>query len=252
MTHRYTSIFSYYGGKSKLAHLYPKPRYDRICEPFAGAAAYSLRYCEHPVTINDLDPITTAIWSFLLSPTAADMVELYVPTTVPVGAHVSTDILPDQMLGSGLLPLLQAEANRGTQGARGVHDQVTGLAAECWPRLKPRLLYWIPKIAHWHLYSIDYATIRAEGEPATWFVDPPYSNTAGGRYRLHSIDYTKLATLCYAWPGQVIVCENSAATWLTDWVPLTTRRGIKSSYQQSTAVEVYKEILNASHSGPVG
>ena len=30
-------MFSYYGSKSKIAHLYPAPQYDRIIEPFAGS-----------------------------------------------------------------------------------------------------------------------------------------------------------------------------------------------------------------------
>ena len=29
-------MFSYYGSKSKIVHLYPTPKFDKIIEPFAG------------------------------------------------------------------------------------------------------------------------------------------------------------------------------------------------------------------------
>jgi len=35
-------IWSYYGRKSKLVKYYPEPKYDKIIEPFAGTAVYSL------------------------------------------------------------------------------------------------------------------------------------------------------------------------------------------------------------------
>ena len=35
-------MWGYYGSKSKIASMYPKPMYDKIIEPFAGTAQYSL------------------------------------------------------------------------------------------------------------------------------------------------------------------------------------------------------------------
>lgn len=35
-------MWSYYGTKKKIAKYYPSPQYDKIIEPFAGAAQYSL------------------------------------------------------------------------------------------------------------------------------------------------------------------------------------------------------------------
>jgi len=37
-------MFSYYGSKSKIVDCYPAPRYDKIIEPFAGSARYSLKW----------------------------------------------------------------------------------------------------------------------------------------------------------------------------------------------------------------
>jgi site-specific DNA-adenine methylase len=35
-------MFSYYGSKSKIVKYYPCPAHDKIIEPFAGSARYSL------------------------------------------------------------------------------------------------------------------------------------------------------------------------------------------------------------------
>lgn len=39
-------FFPYYGSKWSLGPLYPAPRHDRIIEPFAGSACYSLHHPE--------------------------------------------------------------------------------------------------------------------------------------------------------------------------------------------------------------
>lgn len=43
-------MFSYYGSKSKIVSLYPKPRYNLVIEPFAGCAWYSLLYSNFRLT----------------------------------------------------------------------------------------------------------------------------------------------------------------------------------------------------------
>jgi len=41
-------MWSYYGSKSKVVKHYPKPKYDLIIEPFAGAAWYSVFASDTP------------------------------------------------------------------------------------------------------------------------------------------------------------------------------------------------------------
>jgi hypothetical protein len=236
---RWKSVFSYYGGKSKIADVYPAPRHDLIIEPFAGAAAYSFRYRDRQVWLNDLDDRVASIWEFLLSPDAADWVERYWPATVRAGA-TSADYLPDNR-PDGLVELFRAEANQGTQGARGVHEQVTSMGEKCWGRTKGKLLEIIPTISHWKFTRRDYEQIS--NLRACWFIDPPYANAAGQRYRESSVDYGKLGSYASTRNGQVIVCENSGATWL-DFRPLNHRRvSIRSRYQRADAREVmfYRE-----------
>lgn len=44
-------MWSYYGSKTKLVDLYPPPKFDKIIEPFAGTAKYSMKYWENDVIL---------------------------------------------------------------------------------------------------------------------------------------------------------------------------------------------------------
>ncbi len=231
MSNGYRCMFSFYGSKSRIAHRYPVPVEDKIIEPFAGGATYSLRYSEKEVILCEKSRRVSAIWAFLLSPDVARWVSM-IPMQVEKGSIVD-NLIPDAPIG--LVELLRAEANQGTQGARGVHKQVTMLGEKCWPRLVPRLRYWVPRIQHWKLIIGDYHAIG--DTEATWFIDPPYNNPAGRRYQECNLDYSELAAWCRSREGQVIVCENLGADWLP-FTPLVERQGIRSRYQKSKAMEV--------------
>ncbi len=231
-TNRFKSIFSYYGGKARIAHLYPEPTHDTIIEPFCGAAGYSLRHYERKVLLYDSDPVTASIWTWLLGGTVSADIQAYFPWNARQGDRVSAILHPDAP--PGMLRLLQSEANAGTQGAKGVHDQITKFGAKAWDRIVPKLEHWVPLIQHWRFHQCDYTAIpNMEG---TWFIDPPYGNNAGSRYRTQITDYKALGSWCLDRWGQIIVCENYGADWLP-FTPLVVRRGVYSSYQLSRAME---------------
>ncbi len=229
---------SYYGGKSKIAHLYPAPIHNLIVEPFAGSGAYSWLHrrtgdgAPREVWLNDLDPKTYSIWKFLTDPAALEAVETFVPDSVTAGQKVS-EIIPSEL--PGLVEICRAEANQGTQGARGIHDQITKMGAKCW-KVKRKLREVIPEVANWKITNLDYKDMF--NVDATWFVDPPYSNAAGSRYRTSGLDYEALGWWCLGRKGQTIVCENAGATWL-DFQPFEhSRVSIRSRYQRADAREV--------------
>lgn len=230
---------SYYGGKSKIAHLYPNPQYDLIVEPFAGSAAYSWLHRRDPATgrsrgvwLNDLDARTYSIWNLLTSPDALSIVEAYVPDNVLAGQRVS-DIIPADY--PGLVEICRAEANQGTQGARGVHDQITSMGAKCW-KVKRKLREVIPEVAHWRITNVSYEDLA--NIPATWFIDPPYKNPAGARYRTSDIDYDNLGWWVLGRKGDVICCENYGANWLPFEPFEHGHVSIRSRYQKANAKEV--------------
>jgi 16S rRNA G966 N2-methylase RsmD len=69
---------------------------------------------------------------------------------------------------------------------------------------------------------------------ATWFIDPPYEG-AGKHYKMGSslIDYNRLGEWCKTRDGQVIVCENSGASWL----PFKEVGNTKTSRKDKTSSE---------------
>ena len=239
--------FSFYGGKSKLVKYYPAPAYPLIIEPFAGAASYSWAHRDnHQVWLNDLDLKVCRIWNFLTDPSAARIASAVVPHMVEKGQKMSEIIAdpgfpPEEgdekywELYYGLVALCQAEANQGTQGAKGVHDQVTSMGAKCWPIFVRKLPIVIEAVQNWSITNLSYDQLP--NLEATWFIDPPYNNVAGKWYRQSSIDYSHLREWCLARRGQVIVTEQAGATWLPFREFSHGHVQISSEYQKSTAKE---------------
>src|SRR5947208_2052595 len=99
-------------------------------------------------------------------------------------------------------------------------NRATSMATATWaPRahggrggLKSKLLEIIPRLRTWTLSSRSYEELP--DIEATWFIDPPYNNPAGGKYAVNDIDYQHLAEWCRSRRGQIIVCENAGADWL--------------------------------------
>ena len=84
-------MWSYYGRKSKLVHLYPEPKHDTIIEPFAGTAVYSL-YQENwkrNVIIRDVNPQIIRLWKWLQNEATPDDI-LSLPDHIP-GERVPLD-----------------------------------------------------------------------------------------------------------------------------------------------------------------
>jgi hypothetical protein len=237
---RISSVFSYYGGKSKIINCYPPPKYELIIEPFAGAAAYGWRWHEHQVWVNELDARVYAIWEFLLRSDALEMVRKYVPVTIKAGTKVD-GILPHG-IPLGLFELVRSQANMGTQGGRSLISQVTWIGAHGWKHVRPKMEEIIPNIQHWTATNLDYAALP--NLEATWFIDPPYSNPHGMRYRQADINYKQLAQWCRSRKGQVIVCENLGAKWLPFKELAHGRIGLRTKYHHVDAQEVLWHQMN--------
>lgn len=214
-THNPQSVFSYYGGKSKVSGKYPLPEHEWIIEPFGGAAAYSWRHREHhQVWVNDIDPVTISIWQFLQLPTALEELTSVCKahTTLETGTCISQ--ICSANTTPGLVSLLQAELGRGFQGRHAVQDKITAWGVGYyWPRLLPKFRIVIPVVRNWKITNLPYQKLEFH-KPATWFIDPPYNNIAGQRYRHHDVDFKELGIWCRARVGQVMVCENAGADWL--------------------------------------
>lgn len=197
-------MFSYYGSKSKVIDCYPKPKHDKIIEPFAGSARYALKWFEKDVLLVDKYKEIIKIWQWLQQCSAGDIKRL---PDLKKGDDIrnftfdcnEAQMLMRFMIGGGFAHPQWIVSPQGFGG--GV---ISG---------KKKIINSLHKIKHWKIVCAEYTEL--ENEEATWFIDPPYQ--FGGHKYIHgnkNIDFEKLASWCKERNGQIIVCENTKADWL--------------------------------------
>ena len=207
-------FWAYYGGKWRAAPLYPKPLFDTIIEPFAGAAGYSLRYPDRKVVLVEKNPKVAATWRYLLRVSAAEVRAL-----PDLGADQTVN---DLAIVEEARLLIGWWINKGTAAPRirassNMRRAVAGLEpcdppSSWWgPQIRERIAWQVDRIRHWRLIEGDYTD--APDVDATWFIDPPYIG-AGKHYPTQPADFGALGTWCQTRRGQVMVCENVGAMWL--------------------------------------
>jgi site-specific DNA-adenine methylase len=192
-------MFSYYGSKTKLIHLYPAPTHDTIIEPFAGAAAYAMQHWQKQVILYDAYPKVAAVWQYLIDASEADILAL--PDLKP------GDKVTDFTLSDPERWLIGFSINRGSSVPKVTASQRSdGLTYKKYIREN------LHKVKHWKVVSASYED--CPNQAATWFVDPPYQKAGKYYYGYTRMDYVKLGAWCKSLQGQVIVCENEGADWL--------------------------------------
>lgn len=199
-------FFCYYGGKWRSAPRYPRPRYERILEPFAGAAGYSTRYPDRKILLVEKDPVVAALWEWLISAKESEILSLplEVPTTVR-----------DLGLAPGPAALIGFWLNKGA--SRPMQSPSAWMRggtspASWWGReIRDRIASQVSAIRHWTIVHGSWTDVLQD--EATYYIDPPYQR-AGRHYRESAIDYPALGAWCRGLRGQVIVCEEEGADWL--------------------------------------
>ena len=194
-------MFSYYGSKSKIVDLYPPPKFDKIIEPFAGSARYSLKYWQKDVLLVDKYEIIVKVWQWLQKCSKNDIAGL---PSVKRGDNVTELNINDEAKW-----LMGFCINRGSIAPKNI------VADFCnWDEDKKRIISYLDKIKHWTIQVGTYDEIPNFPD-VTWFIDPPYKN--GGEYYKFSskeLDFEHLGKWCMERTGQTIVCENTKADWL--------------------------------------
>ena len=217
-------MWSYYGSKTNIAHLYPRPIHDKIIEPFCGTARYSLQYFDRDVLLVDKYDVIVKIWKWLQLCSPNDILGMRrFKTGENINDHVySCDeerLLTGFLVGFGFTGPREAATTRLRDRPNAMNYTIGKIASQ---------LY---KIRHWQILQADYTEI--ENQKATWFIDPPYQ-FGGQSYKCSSkkIDFAHLANYCRSREGQTIVCENMRATWL-DFKPMVSQKVLTGNYQEA-------------------
>lgn len=201
-------MWSYYGAKTNVVDFYPKPKYSKIVEPFAGSARYALKYFDRDVLLIDKYETVVNIWKWLQLCSANDIDSL--PHHFKPGQSINdftfdckaAKDLMGFLIGFGMeRPRVTASVKRMISRPNHVNYSLN--------RIKNNLF----KIRHWEIEYGTYSDIK--DEPATWFIDPPYQY-GGTAYPMSSkhIDFGSLADWSRNRSGQIIVCENIRANWM--------------------------------------
>jgi len=207
-------MWSYYGSKSKIVAYYPNSKYGTIIEPFAGTAQYSLygNNWKKKVILYDKYPIIINVWKYLINANPEKILAL---PNIEDGATVDNyNLTTDEKHLIGFC------INRGSAQPKKSPAKFNN-----WNENKQRIAMDLHKIKHWKVFHGSYED--APDVEATWFIDPPYQ-FAGKWYHSSvsnkSINYPLLGGFCKTRRGQVIVCENIEANWLS-FKPLTSFYG---------------------------
>jgi len=215
-------LFSYYGSKSKIVDLYPSPKFDKIIEPFAGSAQYSLKWFDRDILLVDKYQVIVDVWHYLQQASEADIMGL---PKLRKKEEIPNTLSKEEKMFMGFLVV---------GGAAQPQKKVTSFDGVNVAKDLRRISKELYKIRHWIIKQGDYRDI--ENQEATWFIDPPYQ-FGGELYKESRIDFVHLANWCKSRLGQVVVCENTKATWL-DFYPMrqmsgqvhTTTEAIWSNY----------------------
>lgn len=231
-------MFSFYGTKKLLARYYPKVKYSTIVEPFCGAAQYSL-YGDNwkkEVILYDKDPIITETWLYLIQANKRDILSLpdmYAGDSLD--KHKQLTNAERYLMGFCINP--GSASPKITARAAGNWSLPQANRPSLWNRYKQEIADNLYKVMHWTVKQLDWRDIT-HNYNCTWFIDPPYY--AGGQYyRMNSskINYWDLGEWCKSRNGQVIVCENTKASWM-EFEPLVDLNG---QLHKTTEAIWYKE-----------
>lgn len=207
---RLKPFFSFYGSKYGLAPRYPAPEHGVVIEPFAGSAGYSLLYHTRQVRLYDADAIICGVWDYLIKAHPSDIYSLpdYIETVDDIKG-------PQEVKWLVGFWLERARWYPARTASRGWASRLRCSSdADCfWGyAAKDRIASQLGCVQHWKVSCREFW--KCENDSATWFIDPPYDNHAGRKYKLQVCDYGKLADWCAGRNGLAIVCENEGAEWL--------------------------------------
>lgn len=215
-------FFSYYGSKYLLSKYYAQPKHKTIIEPFAGSAAYSLRYPHKNIVLCDLNEDICLLWQYLINVSEKEIYEL---PLLNLDDHLDDlRLCSEAKILIGFWLRFAVTTPRKTMSKTLYQKQINN-QTQCntWSNpAKKRIIKQLKHIRHWTIKNCDYRDIS--NQTATWFVDPPYQQQ-GKYYKYNKINYEHLGHWCKERQGQVIVCEQFGA----DWLPFKSFRALRNN-----------------------
>ena len=240
-------LFKWFGSKwqAQAARRYPAPQHERIIEPYAGGAGYSLNHCDRQVSIWDEDPLLQELWGWLLRDATSDSVR-----DIPVGLPTGT-VITSLGLSRGQQLLLKNWQRTNNVGNCWTTSSWGSLPGQWTEHTRSRVAEEIHAVKHWKLNdalkSATWATIQA----ATWFIDPPYLYNYRYSRTLPKFDFDALAERVRGIGGDslVIVCEalDKKTGYIPGYLPFRPSHNSVTSRRKSTQSHHSREAIYVRH-----
>ncbi len=207
--------FSYYGAKGSLVNYYPKPKHNRIIEPFAGSARYSCKYWDREIILADRSKDICRVWNYLKNASEKDILglpKLKVGESIDEYKYKSLTTDERRFLGFLVNIAFTGGAKTVTKWVGSIEEDLVNISKQ------------VHHFNNWTIINKPYWDLKENWE-GTWFIDPPYQ-FGGDKYPHGSkdISFSRLAKWSTERSGQVIVCENTKATWM-EFKPLVNNSG---------------------------
>jgi len=206
---RLRPFFSYYGSKFNLAPRYPYPYQDRILEPFAGSACFSLLHHHKQILLYDLDPVICSIWDYLIHVKESEIMAL---PNIDLDKSVDDYQLINEQ--KWLIGFWMNPGSSSPRRKRSTWKNRTNNSQNIWgQKIKKRISSQLEFIRHWKIKNCSYEQIP--DHDGYWFIDPPYIEK-GKHYKFSSknINFSNLSLWAKSRKGTVIVCEQLGAQWM--------------------------------------
>ncbi len=210
-------MWSYYGAKGNIVDHYPPPRFNKIIEPFAGTARYSLKYWDREIVLIDKYEVIIKIWKWLQMCSKQDILKLPILKEGELLTDYNFDCQEERLL-MGFIIAKGGQSPRNKASKRATTDRPNTINFHL-----NKIANNLHKIKHWQIRMGKFS--GQKNEKATWFIDPPYQ-FGGDVYNESNknFDYFELAEWCRSRAGQIIVCENTKADWLL-FKPMIQQKG---------------------------
>lgn len=242
MTKGIHPLFKWFGSKWQAAPKYPAPKFDRIVEPFAGGAGYSLRYPDKRVTICETNPNLQILWPWLIHEATESLIR-----EIPIGVPVGTDIR-SLGLSTGQSYLLKTWQRTNTTGGCWTISPWGNEPGQWTANTRARVAEEVYAIKHWNFEPDGLRVLRVAAElgspSSTWFVDPMYTfNYQYNTKNRHN--YEELGRLVRTLSGQTIVCEAECPKTgkVPDWLPFVPFGKSVTSRRKATQNHHSKELI---------
>lgn len=235
-------LFKWFGSKWLSSKTLPPPKHDRIVEPFAGGAGYSLRYCERDVLICENDLHLAKLWPWLIGEATEAMIR-----DIPIGVPIGTDIRT-LGLSQGQALLLKSWQRTNNVGDCWTISPWGNKPGQWTANTSARVAEEVHAIKHWQ-FALDgmrvmQHAIELGAATSMWFLDPMYEFNYQYRNKIGH-DYAELGRLAQALPGQAVVCEAVCPKTgkVPNWLPfehfgerITSRRKAEQNHHSKELI----------------